>query len=86
MFLQLIATSFPPAKKLNKIFNSNTIKVSYNCTENTSQILKRHIKKVTRIKQHHQSGCNCRIKTECPLNGDCRKEDVIYKCTALTTF
>ena len=29
--------------------------------------------------------CNCRIKTECPLNRDCRKEDVIYKCTALTT-
>ena len=49
-FLQLIATSFPPANKLNKIFNSNTIKVSYNCTENTSQILKGHTKRVTQIK------------------------------------
>ena len=30
--------------------------------------------------------CNCRVKTKCPLNGDCRKEDVIWKCTALATF
>ena len=29
--------------------------------------------------------CNCRVKTHCPRNGDCRKESVICKCTA-TTF
>ena len=42
--------------------------------------------KGTQIKRYHQLECNCRIKTEFTLNGDCRKEDVIYKCTALTTF
>ena len=26
------------------------------------------------------------MKTECPLNSDCREEDVIYECTALTIF
>ena len=26
------------------------------------------------------------VKTKCLLNGYCRKEDVIHKCTALTTF
>ena len=45
-----------------------------------------NIKKVTQIKWHHQLECNCCIKTKCPLNGDCRKENVIYECTALTTF
>ena len=47
MFLQLIDTHFPPANKLHKIFNRNTVKVSYNCT---SQLIKRHNKKVTQIK------------------------------------
>ena len=86
MFLQLIDTYFPPTNKLHKTFNRNTVKVSYSCTQNVSQIIKGHNKKVSQIKRHHQLECNCRIKTECPLNGDCRKEDVIYKCTVLTTF
>ena len=86
IFLQLIDTHFPPANKLHKIFNRNTVKVSYSCTQNISQILNGHNKKVTQIKLHHQLECNCRIKTECPLNGDCRKENVIYNFTALTTF
>ena len=29
-------------------------------------------------------GCNRRVKTDFPLNGDCRKESVINKCTATT--
>ena len=86
MFLQLIDTHFPLANKLHKIFNRNTIKVSYSCTGNLSQITTGHNKKVTQIKRHHQLDCNCRIKAESPLNGDCRKEGVIYMCTALTTF
>ena len=86
MFLQLIDTHFPPANKLHKIFNRNTVKVSYSCTQNISQILKGHNKKVTQIKRNHQLECNCRIETEGSLNGDCRKEDVTCKCTGLTTF
>ena len=38
------------------------------------------------MKQHHHLECNCRVKTECQPNGDCRKENVIYKCTEITTF
>ena len=87
IFSQLIDTHFPPANKLHKIFfNRNTVKVSYSCTQNISKIIKRHNKKVTQIKRSHQLECNCRIRTECPLNGDYRKKDVIYTCTALTTF
>ena len=86
MFLQLIDRHFPPANKLHKIFNRSTVKVSYSCTQNISQIIKGHNKKNTDIKRHRQLKNNCRIKTECPFNGDCRKEDVIYKCTALTIF
>ena len=40
IFLQLIDTHFPPANKLHKIFNHNTIKFSYSFTQNISQIIK----------------------------------------------
>ena len=35
---------------------------------------------------HYQLEFNCPIKSECPLNSDCLKEDVIYRCTSLTTL
>ena len=73
MFLQLIDTHFSPENKLYKIFNGNNIKVGYNCIQNISQIIKGLSKKVTQIKRYHQLECNCRIKTECPHNGNCRK-------------
>ena len=82
MFLQLIDTHLSPTKKLHKIFNCNTVKVSYSCTQNIWQIIKGHNKKVTQIKRHHQLECNSHIKTECPLNVDCRKEDVKCECLA----
>ena len=50
------------------------------------QIIKGHNKKVVQIKRHHQLECNCRIKAEFPLNGDCWKGDVIYRCTSSTTL
>ena len=28
--------------------------------------------------------CNCRVKSECPLNGQYQVTDIIYKCTALS--
>ena len=29
--------------------------------------------------------CNCRKKKECPLEGQCRAYDIVYKCIALAT-
>ena len=49
-FFQLIDTHFPPANKLHKTFNRNTVKVSCSCTQNISQILNGHNKKITQIK------------------------------------
>ena len=78
ILLQLIDTHFSPANKLHKTFNRNTIKVSYNCTQDLPQVIKGHNKKVTQIKRHNHLECKCRIYTECPVNSDCRKEAVIY--------
>ena len=38
--LRLIDKHFPRSHKLNKIFNRNTVKVSYSCTENMANIIK----------------------------------------------
>ena len=39
-FLQLLRHHFPPSNKLHKIFNKNTVKVSYCCTLNVASIIK----------------------------------------------
>ena len=49
-----------------------------------SQIVKGHNKKIVQKETQETLECNCRVKTDCPLNGDCRKESVIYKCAATT--
>ena len=45
-FLNLIDQHFPKSNKLHVIFNRNTVKVSYSCTQNMSSMIKSHNKKV----------------------------------------
>ena len=47
MFLKLVDKHFPKSNKLHKIFSRNTLQVSYRCTENMAQIIKKHDKKIT---------------------------------------
>ena len=84
MLLQLKDAHFPQANKLHKIFNCSIVKVTYSCTQNISQIIKVYNKKVTNIKWYHQFECSS--STDCPPNGNCWKENVIYKCATLTMF
>ena len=43
LFLNLLNLHFPKSNKLHKIFNRNTVKVSYCCTENLLGITKTYI-------------------------------------------
>ena len=45
-FLNLIDQHFPKSNKLHAIFNRNTVKVSYSCTQNMSSMIKSHKKKL----------------------------------------
>ena len=45
-FLRLVDKHFPRTSKLHKIFNRNSLKVSYGCTNNISQINKIHNNKI----------------------------------------
>ena len=79
-FLNLVDKHFPKTNKLHKIFNRNTIKVSYGCTNNMSQIIKSHNNNIlNEEKKTEVPRCSCTIKERCPLNGGCEIKNVMYK-------
>ena len=81
-FLQLLRQNFPPSNKLYKIFNKNTVKMSYCCTQNVVSIIKSHNKKLIITSIKNTLLCYCRKKHECRLDGKCGAENIVYKCVA----
>ena len=86
-FLRLLAKHFPPQHRYHKIFNRNKVKLSYSCMPNMSQAISCHNKKVLAsckpvpLEQNNRKTCNCRRQAECPLEGNCLEECVIYKAS-----
>ena len=50
-FLNLVEKHFPREHKLHKIFNKNTLKVSYSCSQNMTQIINSHNRKAKQPKK-----------------------------------
>ena len=90
-FLSLIDKHFPKDHSLRKIFNRNTIKISYSCMNNTKQVIDNHKKGILHssyssyTKENKNSKtkktCNCREKNNFPLNGNCLQSSVAYQAT-----
>ena len=58
------------------------VKLSYSCMPNMGSIINNHNKKVLNCKPNNNSmPCNCRTKSDCPLNGMCRKKSIVYKAS-----
>ena len=83
-FLNLVEKHFPKLHKLQKIFNKNTVKVSYSCLPNVRSSVNKHNKKVLK-KENEESNrnepvktCSCPRNTECPLDKCCYEKDVQY--------
>ena len=70
--------------KNHAIFNKNTVKVSYSCTQNMPSIIKYPNKKVINKDIKELMPCNGRVKSECPLNVECQVTDIINKCIVLS--
>ena len=49
-----------------------------------SSMIKSHNKKVINKEVKELKSCNCRVKSECPLNGQCQITSILYKCTLLS--
>ena len=82
--LKLVDRHFPKGHILHKIFNRNTIKVSYSCMGNMKSLINRHNTKILQAEAPTEAkGCNCRKNSTCPLNGACLTESLVYKATVL---
>ena len=87
-FLNLIDKHFPKGNKLYKVINRNTVKVSYRTTPNLQKIISRHNSKIQRnIESIGKKTCNClkSRKENCPLDGKCLTESLIYQATVTTS-
>ena len=85
IFLGLIKKHFPKDHRYHKIFNKNTVKVSYSCMDNMERIIKQHNNKVLSTPAARpKSGCNCRKKDQCPLSNNCLTPSLIYRAHVKT--
>ena len=90
--LNLIGRHFPKDHKYHKLFNRNTVKISYCCMNNMADRIKGHNNKILKQQQlqqqssteQQQQTCNCRQKSECPLNGNCLQSGLVYQATIET--
>ena len=87
--------SFGEDNPRKKIFNKNTVKLSYSCLPNIKSQIdnhnKRQLKKPVKEpdeehteeeeKKEEKRTCTCRKKKECPLDGECLKSDIVYQAT-----
>ena len=85
IFRDLVSKHFTPDHALYKIFNKNTLKISYSCMPNMKSILNAHNRKLVDTTQPAVgAACNCRKNSICPLDGNCLIKNVIYKATVST--
>ena len=81
-FLKLIDDSFPPGHPLKKIFNRNTIKLSYRCTPNIGKVISsRNAKLLADPPAQNKKTCSCRRNKVCPLGKKCLSKNIVYKAT-----
>ena len=79
LFLQLIKNHFPKEHKFHKIFNRNTLKLSYSCMPNIKTKIKAHNRVILQNSpSKNTKRCNCQQKENCLTNGDCLKESLVY--------
>ena len=79
-FLILVDKHFPPDHRLRKIFDRNTLKVSYSCMPNIDSTIKSHNNRLISNGADERS-CNYRKNNACPVEGHCFDKGVIYEAT-----
>ena len=85
-FFKLIDKHFKHDNILHEIFNRKTLKISYSSTKNIFQIINNHNKEIIKEIQNRtnnnnskQNECNCKTRNNCPMNGLCNLNNVVYQ-------
>ena len=85
-FLKLIDQCFPKGSILGKIFNKNTIKISYSCLPNLENIVSNHNAKIFNPpRTEEEKTCNCRKNMNCPMDGKCLTNNIVYQAVVATS-
>ena len=78
-FLNLVKECFPKENVMSKIFNKNTIKITYSTLPSMgTRISGANKSKLKDEKEEVLKKCVCR-KGICPVSGECTKKDTIYE-------
>ena len=85
LFLDLVDKHFKKDTIYHKIINRNSIKISYCCAPNIMALINSHNKKLTKKSDKNEKLCNCRIKTNCPVDNKCCLSNVIYQAKVSTS-
>ena len=87
-FLSLLNKHFPPSHRYHRIFNKQSVKLSYSCCPNVQSLISAHNRKLLRTHNDttkpivpEQPWCNCRKANLCPMSGECLRSAIIYKAT-----
>ena len=87
-FLNLVCKHFPHHHKYYKILNKNNIKISYSCMPNIKSVIAKHNKKIlnSQVPPKNVRTCNCsqNNKANCPLDGKCLSDVIVYKASVNT--
>ena len=72
--------------KYHKIFNLNTLKLTYCCITSIGNISKQHNSKVlSKTNDNNNRKCNCRLKPNCSLKDECLTQCLVCKATSTTS-
>ena len=83
-FLKLVGKRLPTHRHQQKVWNRNTLKVSYSCMPIIATIISSQNQNLLSSKQEPKTTipcCNCRNSANCPLNGECRGKADTYKAS-----
>ena len=84
-FLHLLDKHFNRNHKYHNIFNCSNVKTSYSCMDNMTNIISSHNKKVTNSdNETNGETCDCRNKSNCPLDNKCLTNKIVYKAEVKT--
>ena len=78
IFLKLVKRHFPNENPPHKIFNKNSLKVSYSCMGNVASILSAHNRNTLYPKKREFS-CNLRSRTDCSLDNKYLTPMIVYQ-------
>ena len=84
--LFLLDKHFPPHNKFHKIFNRNTVNISFSCMSNMKTIISSHNHKIANPKTiTKMKGCNFTENAKCLLNQNCLINNIICIAVLMST-